>query len=275
MAGIVIAFLKNVLHIVLKGTSSAFVGELCNFALNAVFAVAAGLIYKFHKNRTGAILGSLAGAVAMGLFSVPLNYFLVYPAYAAAFGGMELIVGAYQTILPSVNGLLECLLIFNLPFTIVKGLLCAAICFLIYKPLSPLLHGGRTERRTDDAQGDHQKNDRHGHAGRPVHGAGLRNPCALIPVVPFLEYDPADIPILIAAMAYGPVSGLVLTVVVSIIQGMFISTTGPWGILMHVIATGTWCWWPAASTGSAIPGRRGAGPAGGPPHHEPESLHRL
>ena len=118
VAGIVIAFLKNVLHIVLKGTSSAFVGELCNFALNAVFAVAAGLIYKFHKNRTGAILGSLAGAVAM-----------------------ELIVGAYQTILPSVDGLLECLLIFNLPFTIVKGLLCAAICFLIYKPLSPLLHG--------------------------------------------------------------------------------------------------------------------------------------
>lgn len=76
----------------------------------------------------------------------------------------------------------------------------------------------------------------------------------LIPVVPFLEYDPADIPILIAAMAYGPVSGLVLTVVVSIIQGMFISTTGPWGILMHVIAQVPWCWWPAASTGSAIPG---------------------
>ena len=61
----------------------------------------------------------------------------------------------------------------------------------------------------------------------------------LIPVVPFLEYDPADIPILIAAMAYGPVSGLVLTVVVSIIQGMFISTTGPWGILMHIIGTGS------------------------------------
>ena len=61
----------------------------------------------------------------------------------------------------------------------------------------------------------------------------------LIPVVAFLEYDPADIPILIAAMAYGPVSGLALTVVVSIIQGMFISTTGPWGILMHIIATGT------------------------------------
>ena len=113
---------------------------LGSFSLGPVASIVIA-IYKFHKNRTGAILGSLAGAVAMGLFSVPLNYFLVYPAYAAAFGGMELIVGAYQTILPSVNGLLECLLIFNLPFTIVKGLLCAAICFLIYKPLSPLLHG--------------------------------------------------------------------------------------------------------------------------------------
>ena len=60
----------------------------------------------------------------------------------------------------------------------------------------------------------------------------------LIPVVSFLEYDPADIPILIATMAYGPVAGLVLTVIVSVIQGLFISTTGPWGILMHIIATG-------------------------------------
>ncbi len=60
----------------------------------------------------------------------------------------------------------------------------------------------------------------------------------IIPAVAFLEYDPADIPILIGAMAYGPVTGLVLTVIASVIQGMFISTTGPWGIVMHIIATG-------------------------------------
>lgn len=60
----------------------------------------------------------------------------------------------------------------------------------------------------------------------------------LIPIVSFLEYDPADIPILIGAMAYGPAAGLVLTVAAAVIQGTFISTTGPWGILMHIIATG-------------------------------------
>lgn len=61
----------------------------------------------------------------------------------------------------------------------------------------------------------------------------------LIPAVPFLEYDPADIPILIGAMAYGPVAGLILTVIASVIQGITVSAaSGPWGILMHMIATG-------------------------------------
>ena len=62
---------------------------------------------------------------------------------------------------------------------------------------------------------------------------------SLIPAVNFLEYDPADVPILIAALAYGPAAGLVLTVVVSVIQGLTVSAaSGLYGILMHVIATG-------------------------------------
>lgn len=141
VAGGVVALLKNLLNLLIEGTTTAGVGELCNFGLNAVYAITAGLIYKAHKSRKGAIVGALVGAVVMGLFSVPLNYFLVFPAYATAFGGMDLVIGAYQVILPSVNSLLECLVIFNLPFTIVKGLLCALVCFLIYKPLSPILHG--------------------------------------------------------------------------------------------------------------------------------------
>lgn len=62
----------------------------------------------------------------------------------------------------------------------------------------------------------------------------------LIPVVSFLEYDPADVPILIATMAYGPVAGVVLTVVVSVIQGLTVSAgSGVYGIIMHIIATST------------------------------------
>lgn len=61
----------------------------------------------------------------------------------------------------------------------------------------------------------------------------------IFPVVAFLEYDPADIPILIGTFAFGPLAGIVLTVVTSVIQGLTVSAaSGLYGILMHVIATG-------------------------------------
>ncbi len=61
----------------------------------------------------------------------------------------------------------------------------------------------------------------------------------LIPAAAFLEYDPADIPILICGFAYGPMAGLLLTVVVSFIQGMTVSAqSGIIGIIMHIFATG-------------------------------------
>ena len=62
----------------------------------------------------------------------------------------------------------------------------------------------------------------------------------LFPVVAFLEYDPADIPILIGTFAFGPLAGIVLTFVTSIIQGVTVSAaSGLYGIIMHIIATST------------------------------------
>ena len=62
----------------------------------------------------------------------------------------------------------------------------------------------------------------------------------LFPSAAFLEYDPADIPIFICTFLFGPVSGFVLTVVVSVIQGLTVSAgSGPIGILMHILATGS------------------------------------
>ena len=138
--GVVIEVLKNLLHILLKGTTSAGIGELFNASMGSVFVLVAGLVYWKDHTRRGALIGSIGGAVAMALASLPMNYFLVYPFYATLFGGMENIIGAYQAILPNVDGLFQCLLIFNVPFTLVKGLLDVFLCFLIYKPLSGLMH---------------------------------------------------------------------------------------------------------------------------------------
>ena len=142
--GVIISFMKNLLHIVIKGTSTACVGELSNFILGAIFSAVAGCIYKHHKSRKTAIIGAVAGAVAIGVLSVPSNYFVVYPAYVQFYHmPLEAILGMYQAILPSADSLIKCLILFNLPFTLVKGLLDAVLCMLIYKPLSPILHGRR------------------------------------------------------------------------------------------------------------------------------------
>ena len=106
--------------------------------LGAVFSAVAGFVYKRHKSRKTAILGAIAGAAVMAVFSVPSNYFITYPAYVQFYHmPLEAILGMYQAILPSADSLIKCLVIFNMPFTLVKGLLDAVLCLLIYKPLSP------------------------------------------------------------------------------------------------------------------------------------------
>lgn len=62
----------------------------------------------------------------------------------------------------------------------------------------------------------------------------------IFPGAAFLEYDPADIPILIGGFAYGPLAGIVLTVIASVVQGFTVSAgSGLYGILMHIISTST------------------------------------
>lgn len=136
--GVIIAAVKNIIH--LPFGSSMGVGELSNFILGSALSVTAGLIYKYKKDRLGAILGVLIGSIVMALVSLPSNYFVVYPVYAQLFGGMDLIIGMYKAILPVSDTLLKSLLIFNVPFTFAKGIICAIITFIIYKPLSGLIY---------------------------------------------------------------------------------------------------------------------------------------
>lgn len=62
----------------------------------------------------------------------------------------------------------------------------------------------------------------------------------IFPATPFLEYDACDIPIMFATLIYGPSAGLIITIIVSIIQGVTVSVqSGPIGIIMHILATGS------------------------------------
>ena len=140
LCGVVVCLIKNVLHLFI--TTTGGVGELSNFILGVAFVLPAGLIYKHKKNRKSALIGSLVGAAFMGIFSIVSNYFLVYPVYYN-FMPEEVVLAAYQAILPSVKNILQCLICFNMPFTIIKGLFSVVITFLTYKHISPILKGNQ------------------------------------------------------------------------------------------------------------------------------------
>ena len=135
--GVAVCLIKNIIS--LTHSTSSGVGELCNFLLGAVFVFSTGLVYNKMKNRKGALIGSLIGAFVMAALSLPINYYITYPFYEN-FMPIEAIIDAYQLIYSGVNNLWDCLLIFNAPFTFVKGLIDVGLTFLIYKRLSPILH---------------------------------------------------------------------------------------------------------------------------------------
>lgn len=136
--GALVCLLKNLLHLTITATAGA--GELANCALGVALVVPAGYIYKINKCKGFALLGAAVGAAFMALISFPINYFFTYPIYSWIIP-MDQIIAAYRKIMPAVDSIGKALLIFNVPFTFVKGLITAAITFVIYKPLSPLIKG--------------------------------------------------------------------------------------------------------------------------------------
>ena len=148
VAGVIVCFIKNLIN--LPFTTTAGVGELSNFILGVALVLPAGLIYKKMKTRAGALIGSAIGSLIMAVISIPWNYFITYPAYIKILNfPLEAILGMYQKINPNVNGLLQALLIFNLPYTFCKGIVISLLTFLLYKRLSPIIKGKKKEKKKE------------------------------------------------------------------------------------------------------------------------------
>ena len=144
VAGVIVCLIKNLVQLLLKGMGTTMgIGNIFDFVTSASFVLVAALIYNKNKTKKNAAVGCIIGTIIFTLISLPLNYFIVYPIYFKAFGGEAAILGMYQEIMPGVKNTFSALCIFNLPFTFVKGVICSLITILIYKPLSPVIKGGK------------------------------------------------------------------------------------------------------------------------------------
>lgn len=138
IAGVVIAFLKNILAIIFKGTTTGYVGELSNFILSATFAVVSSAIYRRNKTYKNAMVGLTLGTVAFTIMSLISNYYVIFPLYSH-FMPMEAIINAGKMITPRINNLFTMMIYSILPFNLIKGFTVSAVMMFIYKKVSPIL----------------------------------------------------------------------------------------------------------------------------------------
>lgn len=144
-AGVMMEFIKILLKLFVKGTSTAFVGDLANFVVGCSFILPASVVYAFRKSRKSAIAACITGTVILTLFGTAFNAVYLLPAFSKLYGmPLDTILGMGAKINPLVTegSIVSFVAACVAPLNIIKGLSVSIITLLVYKPLSPIIKTG-------------------------------------------------------------------------------------------------------------------------------------
>lgn len=146
VGGAVIEVVKILLKLVVKGTSTAFVGDLANFIIGCSFVIPASIVYHLHKTRRMALAGLVAGTAVMTIFGSIFNALYLIPAFSNLYGmPLEAIIAMGSAIHPSVNSVSRLALLCVAPLNLLKGILISAPTMVLYKRISKVLHNAAQE----------------------------------------------------------------------------------------------------------------------------------
>ncbi len=135
-----IQIVKIIVKLLLKPTSTAFVGEIAAFCFSTVFCVSAALIYQKDKTRKGAIKAMIIATIVMALAAAAGNYLFIIPAYVNMYHmPLEAIISMGQAIFPMIRDKFDFVLYCVLPFNLIKACIVDILTFVLYKRISPLL----------------------------------------------------------------------------------------------------------------------------------------
>ncbi len=156
VAGVAAELVKIMVKLLLKGTSTAFVGDFANFVVGCSFVLPASIIYHARPGKRSALVGMVAGTLVMTVFGSAFNAIYLLPKFAALYGmPMEAIIGMGTKINPRITSVGTLVLFAVVPFNLLKGVIDSALTFLLYKRISPILHKGdqrRQQRRVQTAK---------------------------------------------------------------------------------------------------------------------------
>lgn len=147
VAGVMIEFVKIILKLVFKGTSTAFVGDLANFVMGCSFILPASIMYDFKKTKKNAVISCMIGTVMITLFGTTFNALYLLPAFSVLYGmPLDDIIAMGTAVNNGVKDIFTFVLITVAPLNLIKGGVVSVITLLIYKKLSPILKEGRKKR---------------------------------------------------------------------------------------------------------------------------------
>src|SRR5690554_1605418 len=141
MVGVIVQLLKNILNLVIEGSTTGGVGEFANFVVGSVFAYTAGFVYFKKRTFNRAVLGLILGTIAMTIVISFANYYFIFPFYAKLFGWpIESLVEMGTAVNSRIVDMKTMVIYAIVPFNLLKGVVLTALTILLYKKVSPILH---------------------------------------------------------------------------------------------------------------------------------------
>ena len=133
---------KILLKLLLKGTSTAFVGDFANFAVGCSLVLPAIIVYHIHKSRKSALVGLVVGTVALTVFGTAFNAVYLLPKFAQLYGmPLETIIGMGTAIHASIDDVTGFVILCVAPLNLIKGTMISVLTMLLYKRVARPLFG--------------------------------------------------------------------------------------------------------------------------------------
>lgn len=140
VAGVLTEFVKIIIKLFLKPTSTAFVGELANFCVGCSMILPATIIYHARKKKTTAVIGCTVGTIVMTIFGTLFNAVYLLPTFAVMFGmPLDALIGMGTALNANVTDVFTFVAFCVAPLNLIKGAAVSVLTFVLYKPLSLIL----------------------------------------------------------------------------------------------------------------------------------------
>ena len=136
MAGVTIAFLKNLLQFVTGMSTTGGVGEFANFLIGGSFVFTVSYIYSKKRELSGLI----SGIVIMTIVGCISNYFIILPFYETIGWPIEAVVAMGAAINPVIDSKMSFVIWMIAPFNILKSGLISLLTLPMYKKTEKVLN---------------------------------------------------------------------------------------------------------------------------------------